>query len=159
MLPLHGVGVLVTRPQQQAMPLCRLLETEGASTFRLPAIEITALSDRRTLAARLGPLANFELIIFSSANAVRFGAVLLEQKRDLTLAAIGSATARALNQAGYRVAVQPADGKADGRAEADRAAAARGRDRPAAVGALADGRAGSAVRDRFPTRRAAVGPE
>jgi uroporphyrinogen-III synthase len=110
MLPLHGVGVLVTRPQQQAMPLCRLLETEGASTFRLPAIEITALSDRRTLAARLGPLANFELIIFSSANAVRFGAVLLEQKRDLTLAAIGSATARALNQAGYRVAVQPADG-------------------------------------------------
>jgi uroporphyrinogen-III synthase len=62
------------------------------------------------LAARLGSLANFELIIFSSANAVRFGAVLLEQKRDLTLAAIGPATARALNQAGYRVAVQAADG-------------------------------------------------
>ncbi len=28
---LHGVGVLVTRPEQQAMPLCRLLEIQGAS--------------------------------------------------------------------------------------------------------------------------------
>jgi uroporphyrinogen-III synthase len=32
---------------------------------------------------------------------------LLDQKRDLTLAAIGPATARALNLAGYRVAVLP----------------------------------------------------
>jgi len=92
------------------MPLCRLLEAQGASTFRLPAIEIKPLGDRRDLAARLGSLANFDLIIFSSANAVRFGATLLEQKRDLTLAAIGPATARALNQAGYRVAVQPMAG-------------------------------------------------
>ena len=43
----------------------------------------------------------------TSTNAVRFGASLLDQKRDLTLAAIGPATARALNLAGYRVAVQP----------------------------------------------------
>lgn len=52
-------------------------------------------------------MAAFDLIIFTSANAVRFGAPLLDQARDLTLAAIGPATARALNQAGYRVAVQP----------------------------------------------------
>ena len=36
--------------------------------------------------------------------------MLLEQRRDLNLAAIGPATLRALNQAGYRVAVQPAGG-------------------------------------------------
>jgi uroporphyrinogen-III synthase len=110
MLPLHGIGVLVTRPQQQAMPLCRLLETLGAGTFRFPAIEIKPLAERRVLAAQLGALADFDLIIFSSANAVRFGAVLLEQKRELELAAIGPATARALNRAGYRVSVQPAEG-------------------------------------------------
>lgn len=110
MLPLYGVGVLVTRPEQQAMPLCRLLEVRGASTFRLPAVEIKPLPDRRALAASLGSLADFDLIIFSSSNAVRFGAMLLEQRRDLPLAAIGPATARALNQAGYRVAVQPAAG-------------------------------------------------
>jgi uroporphyrinogen-III synthase len=105
---LHGIGVLVTRPEQQAMPLCRLLEMQGASTLRLPAIEIKAIGDRRDTAAQLGALENFDVIIFTSANAVRFGASLLDQKRDLTLAVVGPATARALNQAGYRVAVQPA---------------------------------------------------
>jgi len=107
MAPLHGVGVLVTRPELQAMPLCRLLQASGASTLRLPAVEIKPLSDRRALAAQLGQLPGFDLIVFTSANAVRFGASFLAQKRDLELAAIGPATARALNQAGYRVAVQP----------------------------------------------------
>jgi uroporphyrinogen-III synthase len=108
MAALHGVGVLVTRPEQQAMPLCRLLENQGASTLRLPAIEIKAMAEgRRETAVRLGALEDFDVIIFTSANAVRFGAALLDQKRDLTLAAMGPATARALNQAGYRVAVQP----------------------------------------------------
>ena len=92
------------------MPLCRLLEAQGASPFRLPAVEIKPLADRHALAARLGALEQFDLIIFSSSNAVRFGAMLLEQKRDLPLAAIGPATARALNHAGYRVAVQPTEG-------------------------------------------------
>lgn len=110
MLTLHGVGVLVTRPREQAMPLCRLLEAQGASPFRLPAVEIKPLADRHALAARLGALEQFDLIIFSSSNAVRCGAMLLEQKRDLPLAAIGPATARALNHAGYRVAVQPTEG-------------------------------------------------
>ena len=109
MPPLLGVGVLVTRPELQAMPLCRLLEEEGAHTLRLPAVEIKALGDRRALAAQLGSLENFDVIIFTSANAVRFGASFLDQKRDLTLAALGPATARALNQAGYRVAIQPRD--------------------------------------------------
>ena len=109
MPPLHGVGVLVTRPELQAMPLCRLLEIQGAITLRLPALEIKALNERRTLAEKLGPLENFDVIIFTSANSVRFGASMLDQKRDLNLAAIGSATARALNQAGYRVAIQPRD--------------------------------------------------
>jgi uroporphyrinogen-III synthase len=90
------------------MPLCRLLEIQGASTLRLPAIEIKAIGNRRDAAAQLGALEKFDVIIFTSTNAVRFGASLLDQKRDLTLAAMGPATARALNQAGYRVQVQPA---------------------------------------------------
>jgi uroporphyrinogen-III synthase len=107
---LQGVGVLVTRPEQQAMPLCRLLEIQGASTLRLPAVDIKPIGNRRETAAQLGALAEFDVIIFTSANAVRFGASLLEQKRDLTLAAMGPATARALNHAGYRVAVLPPPG-------------------------------------------------
>jgi uroporphyrinogen-III synthase len=105
---LQGVGVLVTRPEHQAMPLCRLLEAEGAGALRLPVLEIRPAGERREAAARLGSLDRFDLIIFSSANAVRFGAALLEQRRDLKLAALGPATAHALNQAGYRVSVSPA---------------------------------------------------
>src|ERR1700685_49679 len=107
---LSGIGVLVTRPEQQAAPLCRLLENQGAVAFRLPAVDIKPLQRGKALAARLGALENIDLIIFNSANAVRFGAALLDQKRDLCLAAMGPATAHALNQAGYRVAVQPAGG-------------------------------------------------
>jgi len=108
--PLHGIGVLVTRAEQQAAPLCRLLEAQGASTLRLPAIEINACSDGRESSARIGALDTFNLIVFTSANAVRFGSALLEQRRDLPLAAIGPATARALNESGYDVAVRPPRG-------------------------------------------------
>jgi uroporphyrinogen-III synthase len=107
MSALHGVGVLVTRPEQQAMPLCRLLENHGASTQRFAAMEIKSVGNRREMSARLRDIGNLDLVIFTSTNAVRFGASLLEEKRDLTLAAMGPATARALNQAGYRVAIQP----------------------------------------------------
>ena len=109
MTPLHGIGVLVTRPEFQAMPLCRLLESYGATTLRLPAVEIKPLKDRRVTAEQLGVLENFDVILFTSANAVRFGVSFLDQKRDLTLAALGPATSRALNQAGYRVAIQPGE--------------------------------------------------
>ncbi len=63
----------------------------------------------RAAASSSARLHDFDIIIFTSANAVRFGVSFLDQKRDLTLAAIGPATARALNQAGYRVAVNPSD--------------------------------------------------
>jgi uroporphyrinogen-III synthase len=110
MSALSGLGVLVTRPELQAMPLCRLLEAQGAFAVRMPAIDIRPSGDRDALRASIGALQNFEVIIFQSANAVRFGAALLDQRRDLTLAAVGPATLRALNQAGYRVSIVPTAG-------------------------------------------------
>jgi uroporphyrinogen-III synthase len=91
------------------MPLCRILESLGATTLRLPALEIKPLKDRRALMEQLGVLENFDVILFTSANAVRFGVSFLDQRRGLTLAALGPATSRALNQAGYRVAIQPGE--------------------------------------------------
>ncbi|MGH8242200.1 MAG: uroporphyrinogen-III synthase, partial [Steroidobacteraceae bacterium] len=49
-------------------------------------------------------------VIYVSANAARFGADFLDQRRDLPVAAVGQATAAALNAAGYRVSLMPADG-------------------------------------------------
>jgi uroporphyrinogen-III synthase len=107
---LDGIGVLVTRPQHQATPLCRALEAQGARVVRFPALEILPLAEPRELEGRLGQRERFDLIVFSSTNAVRYGAALLDGQRDLTLAAVGPATARALQQAGYRVAVQSSEG-------------------------------------------------
>jgi uroporphyrinogen-III synthase len=110
MSALRGVGVLVTRPEEQAFGLCRMLEAEGAASYRLPAIEIDSIADRRGLIAAVGDLTRFAAIVFVSANAVRCGAFLLDGHRDLPLAAIGPATARALERAGHRVAFVPASG-------------------------------------------------
>ena len=110
MAVLTGLGVLVTRPEPQAGPLARRLTAEGANVYRLPAIELLARDDRAAQRAALGPIDRFHWIVFVSANAVRFGAMLLEGRRDPRLAAVGPATAAALNHAGYRVALVPHGG-------------------------------------------------
>jgi uroporphyrinogen-III synthase len=109
MAPLHGVGVLVTRPEQQAMPLCRLLESQGAHTLRLPAVEIEPC-DAGQSRARIGALEAFDFVVFTSANAVRFGSALLPHVGFPALAAIGPATARALGDRGYEVTLTPPHG-------------------------------------------------
>lgn len=109
-LLLADIGVLVTRPEQQAGTLCRLLEAQGAVAHRLPALRIVEHPQRREFLARLKSLPAFDLIIFISANAVRHGVEILAQRRDLAIAAVGPATARALNQAGFRVSVAAGEG-------------------------------------------------
>ncbi len=107
---LVGVGVLVTRPQHQAQGLCRLIEAEGGSAVRFPALDILPVADRPAIRASVGPVDRYQLVVFVSANAVHFGAELLGQRRELRIAAIGRATSHALNAAGYRVAVLPSGG-------------------------------------------------
>ena len=110
MSEIEGLGILVTRPEPQAGPLARRLAECGARVYRLPAIELKPRDDRAAQRASLGPLDRFHWIVFVSANAVRFGVSLLEERRDLRLAAVGPATAAALNHAGFRVALVPTQG-------------------------------------------------
>ncbi len=110
MAALAGLGVLVTRPEPQAAPLARRLGVLGATVYRLPAVELHAREDRASQRAALGPIDRFHWVVFVSANAVRFGASLLDGRRDPRIAAVGPATAAALNHAGYRVALVPQGG-------------------------------------------------
>jgi uroporphyrinogen-III synthase len=107
---LTGIGVLVTRPDHQAAHLCRLVEAEGGAAVRYPALVIQPRPDRAAIRAAVGPTDRYDLVIFVSANAVRFGADLLDRRRDAPVAAIGQATAAALNAAGHRVSLMPAEG-------------------------------------------------
>ena len=110
MRALQGLGVLVTRPAHQALNLCRLLESAGARVIRLPTLDIKPTLEIDDLKRRLGAGEPVDLIIFTSANAVRFGGPLLDRRQELKLAAIGPATARALESLGLHVAVTPVGG-------------------------------------------------
>ncbi len=107
---LTGIGVLVTRPEHQANHLCELIEAEGGAPVRYPALVIRPRPDRAAVRAAIGPTDRYDLVVFVSANAVRFGADILEGRRDAPIAAIGQATAAALNAAGLRVSLMPAEG-------------------------------------------------
>lgn len=107
---LQGVAVLVTRPAQQAAPLCDLLTAAGAAVIRLPALRIDAVAAGLRRQAAAGPGARFDLIIFASANAVHFGAHLAGGQTIAALAAIGPATARALRRHGLTATVTPTGG-------------------------------------------------
>jgi uroporphyrinogen-III synthase len=103
---LSGLGVLVTRPEQQAAALCDMLAAEGAEAVRLPAIDIIPAGDQRKL-VRLESGPPFDFLIFTSANAVRFGHAAIPPGCGAKIAAIGPATARALAQSGHPVALTP----------------------------------------------------
>jgi uroporphyrinogen-III synthase len=107
---LTGIGVLVTRPEHQANHLCQLIEAEGGAAVRYPALVIKPRPDRAAVRAAIGPADRYDLVVFVSANAVRYGADILDQGRDRPVAAIGQATALALNAAGYRVTLMPDEG-------------------------------------------------
>ncbi len=110
MARLTGIGVLVTRPEHQADHLCQLIEAEGGAAVRYPALAIKPRPDRAAVRAAIGPADRYDLIIFISANSVRFGVDFLGQRRDVPIAAVGQPTAAALNAAGYRVSIMPPEG-------------------------------------------------
>ncbi|HEX4147666.1 MAG TPA: uroporphyrinogen-III C-methyltransferase, partial [Pirellulales bacterium] len=106
--PLWGQRVLVTRPAEQAAAARDLLEELGAQVLVRPGIEILPPADWAPVDAAIAKLAQFDWLVFSSANGVAFfldrlaaGGGDLRRLGQVKLAAIGSGTAEAL--AGYRL--------------------------------------------------------
>ena len=110
MADLDDLAVLVTRPEGQAAQLSDLFAAHGATIHRLPVMSIEPVGDPALATATLNPPQPFDLILFTSTNAVRFGAPLLDRGRASSLAAIGPATARALADQGFGGALLPAAG-------------------------------------------------
>lgn len=105
-LPLAGLRVAVTRPRDQAGPVLERLEALGAEAICVPAIEIAPPEDWSGLDALLRGLRERDWVVFTSANGVRFAAeraraigVSLPAEAPPRLAAVGPATARALEAA------------------------------------------------------------
>jgi uroporphyrinogen-III synthase len=110
---LAGVRVILTRPKQQCDALIAMLRKRGADARCLPVIEIEAPADAAPAIAALENLGRFDLLVFTSANAVGGALSLrpdLPERADLPeVATVGPATRRALEQAGVPVAITPAE--------------------------------------------------
>lgn len=74
--PLHGRGVLVTRPTAQAERLCQLIREAGGEPIAFPTLEIRAASHPEQARQRLAE--PWDLMLFVSRNAVEHGVALFE---------------------------------------------------------------------------------
>ena len=108
---LHGYTVVVTRPQHQAGNLCRLIEAAGGKVILFPVLVIAAPQDPQAVLAVLQRLAQFDLVVFISPNAVDYGLRYAAQvgglPTNLQIAAVGAGTARALQAAGHPPTLVP----------------------------------------------------
>jgi len=107
-LPLSGIKVVVTRPRGRAGELSKMLRDRGAEVVELPTIST------HTLDVRLPRFAGCGWVCFTSAAGVEsFFDLLRRQAKDVRslgaakLAAIGPATAKALESHGLRVDYVP----------------------------------------------------
>ncbi len=101
---LSGVTVVVTRPVHQAEKLCRLIEAAGGKVLRFPVIDIRPPEDVQQCQAQLARLADYDLAIFVSSNAVNAAMAMLKTSQvwptNLPVAVVGKATAQAVTKEG-----------------------------------------------------------
>jgi uroporphyrinogen-III synthase len=105
---LAGLRVLVTRPARQVDTLCRLIEKAGGESILLPLLSIEPIAPAQ---ARQFELARaFDWWIFTSANAVAQARALDNGVWPQGLAAVGPATAAALESASGAQVLAPLQG-------------------------------------------------
>lgn len=104
----------MTRARAQARSLSALLEVQGAEVIEIPTIRIAPLRDYTQVDQAIARLAEYQWIAFTSQNAViAFLDRLTARGRSaallggLRVAAIGPATARALEACGIRPQLAP----------------------------------------------------
>ena len=103
---LEGFTVVVTRPARQAGPFVAMLQDAGADPILLPTIEIEPIELDVASRAALAP-DDFDWTVYTSANAVECSLQQLPRPARTRVAAIGRATARALDEQGIRVDAVP----------------------------------------------------
>ena len=112
--PLQGKRIVVTRPEAQAGGLAARLRELGGEPIACPAIAIAPPADFAPLDTAIAHLDTYDRLIVTSANGVRaLLGRMAEQGRDiaplrrLSIAAIGPATARALEEHSLRASFVP----------------------------------------------------
>ncbi|HXT60458.1 MAG TPA: uroporphyrinogen-III C-methyltransferase [Pirellulales bacterium] len=127
--PLFGRRVLVARPRSQterrAEPLAERLQELGAEVLVQPAIEISEPQDWAPVDRALRKLDEYDWLVFSSANGVRFLLERICQEHGdlrrlgrIRLAVIGPGTAEALEAYHLKPDAAPSEFRAEALADA-----------------------------------------
>ena len=132
--PLFGRRIVVTRARAQAGAFAALLEEQGAEVVPLPTIATVPPESYDALDAVLGHLGDYAWLVLTSENGVgaffdrlraRGGDV--RELAGVAIAAIGPQTRAAVEARGLRVALIPAEFRAEAVADALIAAGIAGR--------------------------------
>lgn len=99
-------ALLITRPRGQARPLARAAQQAGWQSIYLPLFAVANIGSDAERREALEARADADWWIFTSVNAVA-AARRAAPARWARCAAIGAATARALDEAGHPVAAMP----------------------------------------------------
>jgi uroporphyrinogen III methyltransferase / synthase len=112
--PLAHRTILVACSPKKLAALASGIEAMGGNALSLPVIEVHAIDDKRPLDEALASLKEYAWIIFTSAYGVRY---FIQRLRQLgihlpshslpRICAIGPATAREVQESGYRVELIP----------------------------------------------------
>lgn len=109
--PLAGRRILVTRAPHQASELAERLRALGATPILIPTIEIGTPDSYEALDGAIRSLAGFDVVAFTSANAVK---AFQQRAEELGLtpaprriAVVGPATKREVESIGLRADVVP----------------------------------------------------
>jgi uroporphyrinogen III methyltransferase / synthase len=112
--PLFGKGIVITRPEKQADELTALLEKEGAQAINFPTIKVIPPAIWIDLDAALNNLSDYNWLIFTSANGVKyFFERLFVQDKDIRelkgikICCIGPSTALQVKKMGIKIDLIP----------------------------------------------------
>lgn len=112
-LPLAGLNIVVTRPREQAARLAQRIEQAGGHAVLFPLLEISPPDDPQSLRKLVARLYEFDLAIFISPNAVRYGMEAIGATgvsfAQLKIATVGQGSAKALRELGVQKIIAPQD--------------------------------------------------
>lgn len=106
---LQGLGVLVTRPAEQARRLGEAIEAAHGRPILFPCVEIAGPAEPAAVQQQLQRAGSYDLLVFISVNAVQYAFPLLPDSlpADQQVAAVGSATAARLADYGLEPSLVP----------------------------------------------------
>lgn len=109
--PLAGLNIVVTRPREQAVQLQQRIEQLGGNAILFPLLDISPPADTHALHNLIARLPGFDLAIFISPNAVRYGMAEIAAAggipSGLRIATVGQGSAKALRDAGAADVIAP----------------------------------------------------